>query len=136
MSKRTNDNAKFPEPLYQARKHFDQWRQTHKPHTRFSEGLWTEAVAAAREYGQSRTARVLGLDYYSLKKRLAHTPGMNGGNKITPPSFVELFPSSALSTECIIEMEDGDGGKMRISLKGGDVPDVVSLSRSFWGAEA
>jgi len=134
MSKKTNGNAKLPEPLYQAKKHFDQWRLTHQPRSRFSEDLWAEAVAAARENGHTRTARVLGLDYYSLKKRLARA-GMNGGSKIVPPSFVELIPSSTHSTECIIEMEDDDGNKMRISLKAGEIPDVVSLSRSFWGVE-
>jgi hypothetical protein len=31
--------------------------------------LWAAAVEAAREYGVSRTASVLRVDYYALKKR-------------------------------------------------------------------
>jgi hypothetical protein len=33
-------------------------------------------------------------------------------------------------------MEDDDGGKMRITLKGGDIPDLALLSSSFWRKEA
>jgi hypothetical protein len=31
-----------------------------------------------------------------------------------------------------VEWEDPTGAKMRIQLKGVQVPDVVALSRSFW----
>ena len=131
MSKRKNDKASLPNPLSLVCKRFNRWRQTHPPRTRISEGLWSEAVVAARECGRSRTARVLGLDYYALKKRLADTPAANSGNNKDTSSFVELIPPPA-HAECVIEIENGDGGKMRISLKGGDIPDLVSLSRSFF----
>jgi hypothetical protein len=129
------ERTKLPKHLYQVRKRFAQWRQTHPPRARFSESLWSEAVTVAREYGHSLTARVLRLDYYSLKNRLTAPPTINTG-KTRPNSFVEFIPSTTPSSECIIEMEDDDGGKMRITLKGGDIPDLALLSSSFWRKEA
>jgi hypothetical protein len=128
------NSPNLPNSLDRIRKRFARWRQTHQPRTRFSERLWTEAVAVAREYGHSRTSRILGLDYYSLKKRLVDTPVPQKRNTMNTSSFVELLPP-ALS-ECLFEMEDGEGRKMRISLKGGTMADLASLSRSFWRREA
>ncbi len=126
--------ANLPKPLYQVRKRFDRWRKTHPPRTRFSGELWSEAVAIAHEYGHSRTAQVLGLDYYSLKKHLVDTQAANKENSKTTSPFIELIPQT--QAECVIEFEDYKGKKMRISLKGGAMPDLVSLSHSFWRKEA
>jgi hypothetical protein len=47
---------------------------------------------------------------------------------------VELArPAEASSGECILELEDVGGAKMRVHLKGVEAPDLVALSRSFWG---
>jgi hypothetical protein len=125
---------KPPTPITKVRQRFERWRKSHQPRTRFPEELWSEAVSLAREYGHNRTARALGLDYYSLKKRLETASVSNRVSYPDSPSFVELFPAS--HSEYTIEIEDGEGGKMRISFKGGQVPDVVSLSRSFWQGKA
>ena len=37
--------------------------------------------------------------------------------------------------ECILELEDVAGAKMRIHIKGMEAPDLAALSRSFWGSE-
>lgn len=129
MRNQKKERTKLPAPLYRVWKHFDQWRRSHRPRARFHEGLWSEAVAVAREYGHNRTAQALGLDYYSLKKRLTVASTASSRGYKNSPSFVELIPPA--QPECIIEIEDGEGGKMRISLKGGEIPDLVSLSRSF-----
>jgi hypothetical protein len=51
-------------------------------------------------------------------------------------TFVELAsPVSASTRECILELEDPGGAKMRVHLKGVDAPDLAALSRSFWGIE-
>ena len=133
MRKRKKKEAQLPNPLYRVSQHFDRWRKSHQPRARFSDELWSEAVAMAQEYGPTRTAKVLGLDYYSLKKHLSDTSAANTGNKKPTSSFVELIPPT--HTECTIEMEDSKSGKMQISLKG-DMPDLVSLSHSFWRKDA
>ena len=52
-------------------------------------------------------------------------------------TFLELpAPVSAGASECIVELEDSGGTKMRLHLEGGAAPDVAALARSFWGVEA
>ncbi len=85
----------------------------------------------AAERGLNRTARVLKLDYYSLKKRL------DGASDLAPSSmFVEL-PSAppSIASECVVELEDATGSRMRVHVKGQHLPDVLALSRSFWNAD-
>jgi hypothetical protein len=52
-------------------------------------------------------------------------------------TFLELAPAaSGGSRECILELEDPGGAKMRVHVKGVEAPDLAALSRSFWSAEA
>jgi hypothetical protein len=84
----------------------------------------------AAKYGLNRTARALKLDYYSLKKRVdrADRPASSS-------AFVELPSSPLVSNECVIEWEDAAGARMRVHVKGQNLPDVLALSRSFWNAD-
>jgi hypothetical protein len=81
---------------------------------------------------------MLHLDYYRLKRRLhADESSPVGARDFDRPSgFVEL-PATALaaSRECVIELESTRGARMRVHLKGADVPDLAALSRSFWDSE-
>ena len=126
--------ANLPKSLYHVRKRFDRWRRTHQPRARFSEELWSEAVAMAHEYGHNRTAQALGLDYYSLKKRLESSPAADSEKNKDTSSFIELIPPT--QAECVIEIENCETRKMRIFLKGGNMPDLVSLIRNFCREEA
>jgi hypothetical protein len=53
-----------------ARRRFVAWRRSRKVVSRIPEHLWELAVEAAREVGVNQAARSLGLEYYSLKKRM------------------------------------------------------------------
>ena len=133
---RTRTTVDVPAQLGRIRRRFDCWRRTREGRSRIPAGLWTAAVKAAGRYGVYRTARALDLDYYSLKKRseatALHSLSEVGGKA----DFIELIPStSAGSAECLLELEDPHGAKMRIHLKGGQVPDLAALSRSFWSTE-
>lgn len=134
---RTSTTRTLPSRLSKARQRFEHWRSTRKQRSRIPEDLWALAVGLAREYGLYKTVRTLRLDYYSLKKRL-DAPSSDGTSGEKPiSSFVELLPSKLSSSpECIVELEDAGGAKMRIHLKGADVPDLATLSRSFWRGEA
>ena len=92
------------------------------------------AVEVAREYGVNATARALRLDYYALKKRLeaAPDPGKAASD------FIEISPvgMSSPGTECTVEVEDGNGARMRIELKGDEMPDLGALTRAFRGEKA
>jgi hypothetical protein len=98
--------------------------------------LWAAAVKAASTYGVHRTAKALRVDYYGLKRRVDEEMSVStimpsGGDVAT---FVELAgPLATGSVECLVELEDDGGAKMRMHLKGVEAPDLVALSRSFWG---
>lgn len=106
---------------------------------RIPETLWNSAVKMAGTYGSHRTAKVLRVNYYGLKKRVeqevAVTPGVPEVDAVA--AFVEL--TSPLGTGCCeftLELEGADGAKMRAHLKGGTTPDLAALSRSFWQVES
>jgi hypothetical protein len=51
--------------------------------------------------------------------------------------FLELAPiGRAGSAECILELEDAGGAKMRVHLKGFEGPDLTALTRTFWGVDS
>jgi hypothetical protein len=90
-------------------------------------------VALAREHGVNKTARFLGLKYESLKKHLEATPPGASGLGTTGPAFLELLPRTTMSSsiECMIELEDRRGGKMRMQVQGASMADLVSLARGW-----
>ncbi len=126
-------NHDLPSPLARGRDRFGAWRRTRKSGTRIPDRLWLLAVELAKSHGLNRTASILGLNYYALKKRVesANSTGRSGAG-----AFLELFPPPlSVSSECVIEFADGAGASMRVHLKGRDVPDLLALSRSFWSGE-
>jgi hypothetical protein len=60
----------LPGDLEKTRRRLEQWRQRSQAPTPLPESLWAEAVKLAGRYGVSRTARALGVGYYSLKDRV------------------------------------------------------------------
>jgi hypothetical protein len=117
---------------------FAAWRRMHEPHTRIPKPLWAAAVKLAAEFGISRTATRLRLNYNDLKKHLEviAPPSRHASIAPKPPSFVELPASSfPVSGDCVIELENAAGTKMRIQIKGSHCPDLVALSAAFCNVE-
>jgi hypothetical protein len=138
----------LPVQLEEARQRFENWRRSRQGRSRIPKDLWSSAVTAAGQCGLHRTVRTLGLDYYALRKRVeaASLSGKQASRSVpdrlasakarTVAGFVELTsPVPVASPECILEMETPAGAKMRIHLKGTEVPDVTALSREFWSVE-
>jgi hypothetical protein len=92
----------------------------------------------AEAHGIHPTAKALGVDYYSLKKRLEEKSGsrLRMTAAASGATFVEI-PAAAQTgiPECTLELENIEGAKMRIQLKGIEAPDLAALSRSLWGVE-
>lgn len=122
----------WPPVLARARDRFQDWRRKRKPKTRIPEPLWTLAVQLASVQGVCRTASALGLDYYSLKKRLS---AANGRQLATAPAFVELPAPRAVEKQCLLELADGAGATLRVQLVGYDAADVATLSCRLWNTE-
>lgn len=137
---RGRKNGEVPPRLLRAASRFAQWRRTHVVGTRIPESLWRLAADLAGAYGLCCTASMLRLDYYGLKKRVeaqascASKPGP-ASVRDQMPAFVELAPTLPTPSECVIELENAAGWRMRVLLKGIHAPDLVALSGSFWSAQ-
>ena len=124
--------TEIPRRLTTLRERFERWRTSRKPGARIPDRLWDAAVKLTGKYGAYKTARTLGLDYASLKKRASPGIKPEPRKKPTPRAdFVELVPASSGLPECTVELEDGRGSKMRIHLRGADGATLGALARRF-----
>ena len=97
------------------------------------EHLWDAAVALSKRHSINLTAKTLGLSYADLKNRVRGLDPKRPKRKLKPTSFVEIsFPDSTPASECIIEMEDKSGSRMRMSFKGNVDLDLLALGKAFW----
>ena len=131
----TRSTGKLPAELEIGRRQFEQWRRGRKLQTPIPEWLWAQAVKLAGKYGVSRTARILRVGYYSLQERVGRATACSPASSPTgsKPAFLELaVPTAADTGECLVEWEAPTGAKMRIQLRGVQVPDLIALSRNFW----
>ena len=115
--------------LTELQRRFRVWRGRRPKRRRIPEELWQAAVQAAREHGVCKTSRHLGVDYYSLKRRLTRT--------CEPPTstesveFVEI-PRKVLSSgpACVVELQEPRGLRLRVELR--DPASAESLARALW----
>ena len=131
---------------------FEQWRGQRKQGERIPTAMWTAAVKEARARSVYRVARALRLDYAMLKLR-AQPPGKARGaapSNPVAPRFVELFAAtgpvtSTTSTtpaalaapgrpQCVVEMHNVRGAKMRVELDGQALAGLAGLCSAFWSA--
>ena len=122
-----------PARLQRLQQRFAAWRKSRRRGERIPKTLWRTAARLATEYGLHRVSSVLKLDFYSLQK---HVDRQQADSAPPTAAFVELCsPSMPFASECVIELEDGIGSRLRVHLKGAEVPDVLALARGFWDAE-
>ena len=133
---------RVPEDLARGAEQFLKWRRSRAVGARIPGALWQLALALADRHGISRTATVLKVGYYCLKKRKAkcsppasvQQPVREPGLIVSKPKFMELPPPAQAfgSSECVLEFEKASGARLRVSLKGPGVPDLSALGRDFW----
>jgi hypothetical protein len=92
-------------------KHYEAWRKHHKPRARIPIRPWNAAVQAAGECGLNRTAKALRLDYYTLKKRLdasggvqAPAPALIGKGYWNPPLILSLLVLPEYQDSCRLRL--------------------------------
>ncbi len=110
---------------------FERWRQSRKRGTRIPETLWRAAAEAAGERGVSKAAQALSLDYYKLKKRVESTPEPSESEPATGREFLEI-PLFASAPECVLEMKDAQGARLRVELRGSAAAHCQTLAQALW----
>ena len=118
--------------LSEVKEKFKIWRRTRKSPRPIPEELWQAAVSLTANHSISQISKELVLDYSALKKRVRIT-NKDSAAKMSPPGFIELNlePQAAVS-ECIVEMQDILGSKMRMHFRGKTDFDLLELAKAFW----
>jgi hypothetical protein len=127
----TSRREQLPPDLVRGQSRFQAWRGRRKAGERIPEALWAMATRLANAHGVSRTAAVLGLDYYRLKERVEPA---SSEPRVSRPTFVEFTSPVTVAKRCRFELDNGSGATLRVQLVGYDAADIEALSRGFWSA--
>ena len=127
--------SQLPAKLARGCRRFEQWRDSHKPRSRLPKHLWSLAAELAQEFGLSRTASILRLDYNALKTRVELADSNPHGALPPSPSFLELLPPEMQSpVECTVDCEGSQGTRIHIHIKCGPWPDLADLCSRLWSS--
>lgn len=141
----------LPPAVKRLQQRVQKWRQSKE--SRFSitpVEFWDTAVSLAVNYGAGRIARIVGLDYGALRKRVDELTGKPMGKLDSEQSitFVEVPTSEMVRAEksipgpwpdptpesgLVIDISRPDGARMRISLKPGIDLDAAGIVAAFAG---
>jgi hypothetical protein len=129
-----SDGADLQSDLEQLRRRFEEFRNTQTVRSRLPESLWAAAAELAKRHGVNPTARALRLDYTGLRKRV-ESQGRSKRRRATtdkPPTFMEFVaPGAKAVTNCTVEVESAQGGKLRLELKAVATTELADLIRAF-----
>ena len=125
----------YPTPcpsLSEVKEQFKIWRRTRKGLQPIPKKLWAAAVSLTTQHSISQISKELVLDYSALKKRAA-IKNKDSAASMSPAGFIEvnLEPPAAVA-ECIVEMQDTAGAKMRMHFRGQTDFDLLQLAKAFW----
>lgn len=132
----------FTRHLDELRQSLDDWRREGRTPRRIPDQIWEQAVAMAAVYGVGPVAKDLHLDHAKLKSMLASKcpQGLVAARTqvhqepLIPATFFELVAPAQLSSslgQCVLSLESGRGGRMRVEVSGLDVPGLALLVREF-----
>ena len=126
--------------LTQLKERFATWRAVRKLGMRIPPELWSAAVEMVAVHGACRVAGELNLDYDMRKQRVTQAGGKARTTQLVP-RFVELFAAcgpmpahSASLPECVVELVNARGARMRAELKGQGMVGLSALCVAFLGA--
>lgn len=126
--------------LIELKERFAAWRAVRKLGLRIPRELWGAAVEMVAVHGACRVAGELNLDYDMLKLRVAQAGGKATASELAP-RFVELFTTagalpghSVAKPECVVEMANVRGARMRVELNGDGLIGLSALYAAFLAA--
>ena len=113
---------------------FEAWRKTCRLHEPIPAELWKAAASLYGTYPPYKIARKLRLNYTKLKDHMhALNTDLPMKKALAAEGFVELdFGAPGMACQCVIEMQDSNGGKMTLQLKRDECPDPIEICKAFW----
>lgn len=128
-------NSGLPAELQRVRASLEAWRAGKQRGERIPDPLWSAAVRSAREHGVYPVSRALGLEYSQLKRRVGEPRESKTGPRSGASEFVELSGDAGEpGSGCVIELEKGNGTRMRISVGDAATVDWGRMKEAFLGA--
>ena len=132
-----NQQKKLPAEtrLNKVKSEFEIWRTNRKNRKPIPTDLWEQAVELYPAFTISKISTTLALSYTDLKKHVQQKPeDFSVQQNEKPPTFIALdFPAPSPSiAECVVEMEDSSGAKMKMCFRGRTDFDLLELGKSFW----
>ncbi len=129
------DSSAAPDlTLSELAERIETWRQTRKKRRPMPEQLWQAAASLSKKLSIQQVSKALRLNYAALKNRVHPAQKALPASKQAPAAFIELGfeqqPSSI--SECIVEMQDGCGAKMKMHFRGKTDLDLLELGKAFW----
>lgn len=118
------------------RKQVEAWRAGRSGPSPMPAGIWEAAVELARRFGPCQIARGAGVDYKTLRLRLAKGAG---GTETVKPTFVQLpvtldqVTPASVTGGTLIELTRPDGSRMRIHLEAGRGMEATGIVAAFLG---
>ena len=129
----------IPEPanknltLEEVRDQFEHWRLSREKRSAIPDALWQAAISLFPKNSFCQISKALRLNYTDLKHRIEARRSIFEQSAVPEPAFVELGLSGPIHpAECIVEMEDQKGAKMRMYFKGEAGLDLLELGKAFW----
>lgn len=112
---------------------FKTWRSNRVGRERIPISLWQAAVAIvlAGGFSLNKVARELSVSHSDLKHKVYKQSSCSIKPVLEPsPAFIEIEPPSSFP-ECVIEMEDHSGTKMRMCFRGQADSGVIEFGKYF-----
>ena len=119
--------------LETARTQFENWRSGKKsPREPIPRNLWETAIELSYKYSINKVSKCLRLNFTDLKKRI-YGKEYRSVTQRQPEMFIELpWEKAGVQSECIIEMQDQSGCRMKMCFRGETRLDLLELGKSFW----
>ncbi len=122
--------------LAEVHRQFQGWRRSRNKRSPIPERLWQAAEELSRQHSISEIARELRLDYTKLKERIICSRSMRAEGLCGSGAgcgFVEVgIPSGTVGGECLVEVEDGTGRKLKVHLRGASGAEAVQVAKALW----
>lgn len=117
--------------LENVRQLFENWRKNKIGRPRIPDDLWQAAADLYQTQGLAinKIAHSLRLNHTALKEKICtHSAAIDPPADNDSPMFIEVSPPPECS-DCVIEMENQAGVKMRMCFRGRADPEVISLGK-------
>ena len=132
---KVDEAGRHGESLEDCAQRFKQWRVSRRRGARIPKALWAAAVELAKLHGAQRIAQALRVDVNGLTRRMARS-GAAPGKGERDTQFMELVvpPMPAPVHECVVELRNARGARMRVELTGTGVAALAGVCGAFFGA--